>query len=111
MRRQRADGAAFGAFDDVEADADEEEKLRVVVSERRTHNLFVSESTNAVKRALQARAKMLRTPRQLPVSFAEEGALQASSGVFQLQFPGPGGATGVEPAAHARIDSFFTAFA
>jgi len=111
VRRQRADGAAFGAYDDEEADADDDAKMTVVVSERRTHGMFTSESTNAVKRALQARAKMLRTPRQLPVSYIEEGALQASSATFQLQFPGPGGATGVEPAAHARIDAFFTAFA
>ena len=108
VRRRRAEDAEFGAFDDEELDEEDESALRVTVSERRTRDLFVSVSVNEVKRSLQARAKMLRTPRQLPVSYDEEGALKASSGVFTLTFPGPGG--GVEPSAHPRIDAFFAAF-
>ena len=109
VRRHRAEDAAFGDLDDDEADADEEQALCVTVAERRTRTLFASVTKNEVKRALQARAKMLRTPRQFDVHYYEEGALKASSAPFSLSFPGPGG--GVEPSSHPRIDAFFSAIA
>ena len=104
--RQRAADAAFGAFDDVEAGEDDH-KLSVTVSERRTRALFTTVDKNEAKRAMQARAKTIRTPAQLEVKFIEEGAFRASHGAFTLTFPAPGGVTSVEPAEHPRINAWF----